>query len=124
MDEEKTIYLIPILTERELDPDFVEEARKADKVILLYVMDSDRMTGLPSGFMGGRIKSAEAIIDQYKKKLKGKEVDGFVEWGHWETKLKAFAIIKKVDLVLMRESEAAESFSRELKKEKVKFKIL
>ncbi len=124
MTEKKTIYLIPILTERELDSEFLEEARNADKIILLYVMDSDRMTGLPSGFMGNRIKSAEAIINQYKKKLKGKEVDGFIEWGHWETKLMAFAILKKVDLVLMRESEAAESFSRELKKEKINIKIL
>lgn len=122
--EKKTTYLIPILTEREFDDDFLEHVKAADSIILMYVMDSGNMQELPSGFMGGRIKGAEAIMDKYRKKFRSKNVIGSVEWGSWESKLKSYAILRKVDMVLMRNCPDAPRFAKMLKREKVSVKVI
>ncbi|RLG21406.1 hypothetical protein DRN74_02480 [Candidatus Micrarchaeota archaeon] len=117
-------YVIPILTEKESEDDFLNKARKAEHIILLYVVDEAELKDVPSGFIGGRIKAAENVMDTYKKKFKRKNVEGFIEWGSWFTKIKAYYVLKKADLVLMRNSILANKIAKELKRDSINFEVV
>jgi hypothetical protein len=112
--------LVPILTEQESKPAFLEKLAGVQRLILLYVIDQQR-TDAPAGLMGTRIKAAEAVMTEIRKKLKNKaEVKEIVEWGSWAEKAANIAALEKVDEVIGVKSKISEELEPGLRKRGLK----
>lgn len=111
MDEEKRSILIPILTHKERDLGFIEQiadSRIVGKIVLLFVVDQEKMKDVPAAFVGSRIKASESVIDEIVKALpKSIDVKDYVEWGYWPDKVENLYKLEKIDEIFMIESDEA-----------------
>ncbi|MBS3060655.1 MAG: hypothetical protein J4432_04060 [DPANN group archaeon] len=103
-----TNVLVPIITGLEADQAFIDKLKEYDKIVLLFVADSN--DNIKTGSIGARIKKAEATIEGMKKKLKTKNVVDYLEWGSWEDK--ARNIFKKDECkdIIVRDKRASKLF--------------
>ena len=101
--------LVPILTGRECEEDFVSKIN-AQKVVLVFVVDEKTKNDVPAALAGSSIKAAESTIEAIRKKMHPSVVvKEYIEWGSWPEKIKNIARLEEVDLVLMRNSELSET---------------
>ena len=122
--ENERWMLVPILTERESEAEFVNRLKELDKLVLLFVIDQGRLGEVPAGFVGSRIKKAESVMDEIKQKLPEKlTVNDYVEWGNWIEKLENISKLENVSKVLMIECELAERFRPLLKTKNIEFEV-
>lgn len=95
--------LVPILTEREIEPDFVAHLRNQDigDIVLLSVVDRSTQGDLPASVIGEKLKKAEAIRLGIANSMLEKKVTEHVEWGKWVEKIENISKLEKVDEVLI-----------------------
>jgi len=115
--------LVPVLTEKESDFDFVESLKSNEKIVLLFVVD-ESLKEVPAGFVGSRIKSAELIIEKIKNLLPSNiTVKDYVEWGSWHEKIENIAKLEEIDKVVMIQSRKSESLLPFLKASGVGYEL-
>ena len=99
--------LIPVLSRKENDAGFLEQAlHGAKEVVALLVVDSSAMTG-GFGFAAGEISDGNSVMDEIKKQAgaKKKTCRTVLEWGKTLDKIKALAELNKVDKIVLVKQE-------------------
>jgi len=109
MSEKKQMQkiLIPVLSKRESEKEFLEQLpENAKEIFLLLVIDTDTMLG-KFGFAAGDIASGNALIQEIKKTLekKGRKCIEAEEWGNTERKIMQLAQLKQADLIMLVKQE-------------------
>lgn len=111
----KKWILVPVFGDSEKNPEFLNKISNATKVILLFVVDQKTVDGIPTGFIGGRIKTGEETIEDIKSKLPAAvEVKDYVEWGTWEQKIENTALLEHVDEIVMAKDNRARKIAEQL----------
>lgn len=114
--EKTKTFLVPVLTERENQPDFIERLKACNKLIMVFVVDKTVLNHVPTGFAGSRIGSAQEVMEDIKKNLpENVMVKDFVEWGDWYDKIENMARLESVDEIIMRHSKMSDEFSSRLR---------
>lgn len=119
--------LIPILSEKENDPEFLEKAAKgATEVLLLTVVDPSPKEMF--GFAAGFLQKARAVMEGAKKMLgqKRKSVEDIVEWGDTQNKIINIALLRKVDKIVFyrQQSQYFNELLNRLIKEKIETEVI
>ena len=119
--------LIPILSEKENDADFIEKASKgANEVILLVVVDPNPKEKF--GFAAGFLQKARGVMDSAKKTLgqKRKSVDDMVEWGDTQSKIINISLLRKVDKIVLhkQDNQYFNELLNRLIKEKIETEVI
>ncbi len=118
--------LIPILTEKENDPKFLEEALKdTHELILLHVVKREDIGNIPAGYAGSRIKKGEQIMEDIKQIASQRMmVETNMEWGEPTKKIMAVYKINDVDEVVMKKSQEADEMEEELKEANIQVRVI
>ena len=115
--------LVPILTEKECEEDFLSEI-SSEKLVLVFVVDEKTKSDVPASLAGEKIKSAEGVIEKMRQRLPSSVViKEYVEWGSWPEKVKNIARLEEADLVLMHSSSLSETMGLFLKAAGIPYKI-
>ncbi|MBU2477402.1 hypothetical protein KKG83_08095 [Candidatus Micrarchaeota archaeon] len=115
--------LIPLLSRKELNEEFLEKALKGThEIVLLMVIDKEDSP------KASDISSATHFMEEVKKAVgkKRKRCEEFTEWGETSTKIKNTAILNKADKIVMlkQENQYFEELVEKLKEDKeIKEKI-
>lgn len=126
MGKEK--ILIPLISKKENDSDFLDTAvENAHEVILLLVIDTAAVGG-SFGFTTSEISQGNMLVEEIKNYLEsqGKHVFEVMEWGNTETKITNIAKLKEVDKVVLKKHKAQflKELEKTLKKAKIKVEII
>jgi len=121
------IVLLPILSDKENEDAFLEEALKgAKEVILLIVVDSE--TNDEFGFATSHIQTARTILEEVKITVgkKRKKSEEILEWGNTASKILNIALLRKVDKVVLKQQENQyfEELVKKLRKEKIETQVI
>jgi len=119
--------LVPLLTGKESDKDFVEAfTSKVDEVILLQIVDKDFMAKTASAL--GEVRQSRVSMEEIKKVVgaKKKKCVETTEWGSTIQKILANAVLQKVDSVFLvkQHNQFFEDILKELKKNKIKCEVI
>ena len=110
--------LIPILTGKEDEEEFIEKIMKGEtlkQLILLNIVKREEVEDVPAGYAGSRIKKGEDIMEKIKKKTPSEiEVEENMEWGDPIDKIKAVTKIKDIDQIYMKKSKEANNVKKAL----------
>ena len=96
------IVLAPLLSGKEAKPEFINAvAAKADKVILLQIVDRDFMNKTSAAM--GEVMHYSSVMRDAKKAIgaKKKSCDEITEWGGTVQKILSIALLQKVDKVAL-----------------------
>jgi len=109
--------LIPLLSRKELNEEFLDKAVKgANEVFLLMVIDKK------DSLKASDISGATHFLEEVKKAIgkKRKKCEDLTEWGETTAKIKNTAILNKIDKIslLKQENQWFEELVEEIKKEK------
>jgi len=111
--------LIPILTGKEDEEEFIEKIMKGEtlkQLILLNIVKREEVEDVPAGYAGSRIKKGEDIMEKIKKKTPSEiEVEENMEWGDPIDKIKAVTKIKDIDQIYMKKSKEANNVKKALR---------
>ena len=121
------MVLLPILSDKENEDEFLEAALKgAKEVILLIVVDSD--TNDEFGFATSHIQTARTILEEVKITVgkKRKKSEEILEWGNTVGKIINIALLRKVDKVVLKaqENQYFEELVKKLKKENIEVEVI
>jgi hypothetical protein len=123
--EKSRTVLVPILTEKENSPDFIERIKDCTKVIMLFVVDKNFLNHVPATFVSSRIQMVQETIDGIKKSLpQNISAKDFVEWGEWDEKIENLARLEGVDEIVMKKSSAADELSMKVSEKGLKVSIV
>ncbi|MFH1391682.1 MAG: hypothetical protein ABIH20_05205 [Candidatus Diapherotrites archaeon] len=119
--------LIPLLSEKENDEEFLEQALKGTKeVILLIVVDADSKEEF--GFAASHIQTARLVMEEVKATIgkKRKRSEDIIEWGDTKNKIMNIALLRKVDRVILKkqENQYFDELIKNLEKEKIEVKVI
>jgi hypothetical protein len=121
------IILAPLISGKENSEEYLEAiSSKADKIILLQIVDRDFMN--KTSVAMGEIMQFSSIMNSIKKKIgaKRKTCEEITEWGNTIKKILSIALIQKVDKVVLvnQDNKFFEDILKELKKNKVKVELV
>jgi hypothetical protein len=123
--EKTKTFVVPILTEQENSPEFLEQLKECNKLIILFVVDKTVLNHVPVAFSGSRINSAQQVMEDIKKKLpQNILIKDFVEWGDWYDKIENIARLENVDEIIMKHSKMSDEFSFRLREKGLKVRII
>ena len=105
--------LIPIITNSENDPTFLEKVIKGvDEVHLLRVVDSGSKSELPAAAMMQGNSVVQDITNYLKPKVK--EIEEVVEWGDPLNKISHYAKLKEIKKIILKREDS--QFMKDLAK--------
>jgi hypothetical protein len=118
--------LIPLLTGKEKDADFVQFfSSKASEILLLQIVDKDFKDKTASAI--GEMRQSRVVMEEVKKILgaKKKKCVELTEWGSTIAKIRAISILQKVDKVFLvkQDNQFFEDILKELKKDKISVEV-
>lgn len=121
------LVLIPLLSDKENDEAFLEEALKGAKnIILLIVVDAN--SNEEFGFTTSHIQKARAVMEDVKATIgrKRKRAEDIIEWGDTFGKISNIALLRKVDKVFLKkqENQYFDELVEKLKKEKIDLQVI
>jgi len=120
--------LIPILTGKEEEEEFIEKAMEGEtleQLILLNIVKKEEVEDVPAGYAGSRIKKGEEIMEKIKKQTPSEiEVEENMEWGDPIDKIRAITKIKDVDQIYMKKSKEANNVKKALKDLETEIKMI
>ena len=124
---EKMNVLAPLLSGKESYDEYVEAiSSKADKIILLQIIDRDFMSKTSTAM--GEVMQFSTMMEDLRQKvgLKRKKCEEITEWGHAMKKILSIALIQKVDKVVLVEqnNQFFKDILQELKKNKINVEIV
>lgn len=106
--------ILPIITERENEPGFLKNVGEASKIILVYVVDYERLGDMKTSAVGEKLEGIRTLMTEIRKQVSeispAAVVDEKIEWGEWAEKLVSLAQMENTDGILMANSV----FSHEL----------
>lgn len=119
-NENNQKVLIPLLSKKENNLAFLEQATKnAKEIILLLIIDKRELFG-QFGFAASEIMQGTHLLEELQNKLKenGKHATDIQEWGETETKIEHIAMLQQVDKVFLleQENEYFKNLVKQLKK--------
>jgi hypothetical protein len=123
MVRETTDILVPILTEKELDQRFLDDLGRVEKLVLVFVVDQTAMD-VPAGLAGGKIKNAEKIMGDLKKRYKKALVTEYIEWGSWPEKLRNIALLERAQQIVAVNCQLGRELSRKMKDQKIDMRLV
>lgn len=127
-----TKILLPLITGKENEVNYLEEAtKKAFEIVLLQIVDRDSKPK-DVGFASSSVRQGTKLMESIKefveqKKKKAKEI---TQWGKVEEKIFAIAFLEKVDKVVLKKqsgkwfSELEKQLKNKLKKEKIELLVI
>jgi len=123
--EKTKTFVVPILTEQENSPEFLERLKECNKLIILFVVDKTVLNHVPAAFSGSRINAAQQVMEDIKKKLpQNILIKDFVEWGDWYEKIENIARLENADEIIMKHSKMSDEFSSRLREKGLKVRII
>lgn len=125
--EKKMRVLIPILSEKEDEKEFLEKATSgANEIILLVVVDPSPKERF--GFAAGFLQKARSIMESAKKFLGGKRksVEELIEWGDTQSKILNITLLRKVDKIVFykQDNQYFNELLNRLIKEKIETEVI
>ncbi|MCR4335973.1 MAG: hypothetical protein NUV57_05580 [archaeon] len=119
--------LIPLLSEKENDEEFLEQALKGTKdIILLIVVDANSKEEF--GFATSHIQTARIVMEDVKTSIgkRRKRAEDIIEWGDTKNKIMNIALLRKVDKVILKKQENHyfEELVKNLRKEKIEVEVI
>jgi pentose-5-phosphate-3-epimerase len=119
--------IIPIITEKENDPDFLKKFAEASKVILVFVIDPEQMGNAKISAVGEKIKIIQKLMTEIKKQLQSQSsamvIDEKIEWGNWEEKLVNLAEMEKIDEVVFYNSVVSHQLADKLREKGIEVSV-
>jgi hypothetical protein len=123
--EKSRTVVVPILTEQEGMPDFLERLGQCTKLVMVFVVDKNFLNHVPAAFSGSRITIAQEVMDSIKKKMpQNILIKDFVEWGDWYDKLEGIARLENADEIVMKHSKMSDEFSSRLREKGLRVTII
>ena len=124
---ENTRILIPILSEKEDEKDFLDRASKgADEIILLVVVDPSPKEKF--GFATAFLQKGRAVMESARKTLKEKRksVDDIIEWGDTHGKIINMALLRRADKIVFykQQNQYFNELINRLIKEKIETEVI
>ncbi|VVC00731.1 Uncharacterised protein [uncultured archaeon] len=119
--------LVPILSEKEDDPEFLEKVSKgATEIILLLVVDPSPKERF--GFAAGFMQKGRAVMESARKRLgeKRKSAEDVIEWGDTQSKIMNMALLRKADKVIFyrQQNQYFNELVNRLIKEKIETEVI
>ncbi|MFA6064478.1 MAG: hypothetical protein WC746_01395 [archaeon] len=119
--------LVPLLTGKEKESDFVEAfTSKVDEIVLLQIIDKDFMNKTASAI--GEMRQSRAVMEEVKKIVaqKKKKYSEATEWGSTINKIISLAVLQKVDKVFFvnQKNQFFGDILKELKKNKIQYEVV
>ncbi len=119
--------LVPLLTGKEKENDFVEAfTSKVDEIIVLQIIDKDFMNKTASTI--GEMRQSRVVMEEVKKivGLKKKKYSEATEWGSTINKIISLAVLQKVDKVFFvnQQNQFFGDILKELKKNKIQYEVI
>ncbi len=119
--------LIPLLSEKENEREFIEKASKgATEIILLLVVDPSPKERF--GFAASFLQKGRAVMEGAKKLLgeKRKSCEEIVEWGDTQGKILNMALLRKVDKIVFyrQDNQYFNEMLNRLIKEKIETEVI
>ncbi|MBN2067743.1 MAG: universal stress protein [Candidatus Diapherotrites archaeon] len=119
--------LVPVLSQKEASPEFIERlSSKAKEIIVLLVIDTKAMSG-QFGFAAGEIAHANALMQQLKEAIgkKKKTCEDLMEWGDTFTKIEHTAMLKQADKIILvwQDNQFFKKLLKDLKEKLPKIEI-
>lgn len=120
--------LIPILSKKENEKNFLEKATENEKEIFVMAIVEPKAFELDFGFTAKEISHANALMEEIKKNLEaqGKKVTDVLEWGETLHKINNFAKLKKTKKICLKKQEnpSFKKLAKELKEQHNKVEII
>ncbi len=121
------ILLIPLISGKEDNPQFISSiTSQGKKIILLQIVDKEFQA--KTGTAMGEVMQHHALLTKVKKAIqsKKKEVEEITEWGTTIKKIISIAILNKVDKVVLvkQNNQFFDDILKALKKEKIKYELI
>ncbi len=120
------IVLAPILSGKENSPEFIEALCKADKILLLTIVDREFAMKTTSAV--SELMQARNIVVDIEAKLKenNKVFDELTEWGQTVKRINSLYILRKVDKVLLmrQNNEFFNEIVLQLENEKLNVEVI
>lgn len=112
-------FLIPIISEHENEPVFIEKVKDASKIILAYVVDPEKMGNVKTAEVGEHLGKIRKIMGEIGTAVAAASltavVEEVIEWGNWEEKLVNIAAMEKTDEVVFYNSALSQNLANKLK---------
>lgn len=102
--------LIPILSKKENDPEFLAKASlNAQEIFLITIVDANA-PNQSFGFTATEISHANALVQEIKELLAGsnKRVIDVLEWGDTVPKIANYAKLKKIKKIVLKQQDTPE----------------
>jgi len=117
--------LIPILTEKETELEFIDYLRKEEigEIVLLFVVDRETQGDLPAVVIGEKLKKAEAAVETLRGSIKDKVKSDHVEWGKWIEKVENISKLEKADSVIMISTKETQELLPALKERNINVEL-
>ncbi len=123
--EKSRTVVVPILTEQEGMPDFLERLKSCTKLVMVFVVDKNFLNHVPTAFSGSRITIAQEVMDGIKKNMpQNIMIKDFVEWGDWYDKLEGIARLENADEIVMKHSKMSDEFSSRLREKGLRVTVV
>ncbi|HZX19402.1 MAG TPA: hypothetical protein VFF13_00115 [archaeon] len=121
------LVLLPILSDKENDEKFLDEALKgAKQIILLIVVDAGKKEEF--GFATSQIQKARKVLEEVSETIgqKRKSYEDILEWGDTNAKVLNLAMLRKVDKVILKkqENQYFKDLVKKLKHEKIEVEVI
>ncbi|MBI2598028.1 MAG: hypothetical protein HYW50_02430 [Candidatus Diapherotrites archaeon] len=120
--------LIPIISKKENNPEFLKKAIKGEKKVFLLIIMDTTATTKNFGFATSEIGHGNELIEEIKKNLEPENVsvDEALEWGDTNTQIINYAKLKKIGKVVLakQENEYFKNLVKDLEKNNFEVKII
>ena len=118
---QKTV-LVPIVTGKESDPEFLENLKLFSKIVLVFIVDNTRAETENADEIGARLRRAEETMDAIKKQNANElsTVTDLIEWGNPTEKIAIISQLQNAEMIAFSKSRKSEELALELQNKGLK----
>jgi hypothetical protein len=121
------IILVPLLSGKEDNPEFINAiTARGKKIILLQIVDKEFLAKTSTAM--GEVMQNHALLTKVKKSIQSKKktVEEITEWGTTIKKILSIAILQKVDKVFLvkQNNQFFGDILKAMDKEKVPYEVI
>ena len=120
--------MIPLLSKKENDLEFIEQALKGAKEVVLLVVVDNSIAESDFGFALKQMAQANALLAEVKGIVgaKRKKATDILEWGNTAGKIANISKLREIDKVVlqMQKGKKFDELLAALKKEKIKYEVI
>lgn len=120
--------MIPLLSKKENDLEFLEQAVKGAKEVVMLVVVDNSLSESDFGFALKQMAQANSLLAEVKGIVgaKRKKAIDILEWGNTISKIANISKLREIDKVVlqMQEGKKFDELLAALEKEKVKYEVI